>query len=210
MVNVPIPYCKLSVYFLESAFPAVTVLASIRTHSSLSSLFIPLHACYFFLLLLYIFGIKWTAFPYITINPIHDVVPQHCPLPGPWNPSPCNDSAQGAPPQTKLETYLLILQIFRPEAQAPTTFDPCSTAGSIFGTVYMRSVPKVVVWRTIRGKPTRDGWQMQMISSVVMLTAVLFLTSSVLWYLWCLHKDESQGAAQARYMKGKKKIIRSF
>lgn len=57
MVNEPMPCCRLGVYFLESAFPAVTVLTSIRTHGPYLSvfLFIPLHACYFFLLSLYIF-----------------------------------------------------------------------------------------------------------------------------------------------------------
>lgn len=57
MVNEPMPCCQLGVYFLESAFLAVTALAFIRTHSPCFSvfLFIPLHACYFFLLPFYIF-----------------------------------------------------------------------------------------------------------------------------------------------------------
>ena len=45
------------------------------------------------------------------------------------------------------------------------------------------------------------------IVTVAILTVVLFLASVVLWYL---HKDESYVAAQARHMKGKEKIIKSF
>lgn len=61
-------------------------------------LFIPLHACYFFLLPFYIFDrwhIKWTAFPYNH----HQSHPQcrTATLPARrWN--PCNDSAQETPP----------------------------------------------------------------------------------------------------------------
>ena len=53
MVDVPIPYCKLGVYFLESAFPAVTALASIRTHSPRLSVFsLQSSPCLLFLLVI--------------------------------------------------------------------------------------------------------------------------------------------------------------
>lgn len=48
-------------------------------------------------------------------------------------------TARKEPPQ-------LVLQILtRPQAQAPATFDLCSTADSIFSTVCTHSMPEVVV-----------------------------------------------------------------